>query len=208
MIYSNVEDILEVSFSDSIGWWQLSNNEGLEIFVHDSADYTKCKMEFYLENKNFPGKFNAKDIFPTFLSSEYRKQWDVLLQEIKVIDSIDECNDICYFSFAEGNHDLCILRSWRTPELGYADNQYIISSRSINHPSVPEITGIDRSCILPSGFILSDVADGRIKVTYLMQMSGPILKFTLQNVPTVTLTRIKNLISWFSKLEHSYAEQK
>jgi len=200
LVYSNVKHILHIAVSDSISWWELNNKDGIQIFVYDAEEVTLCKMEFYLTNEN-TDKFAAKDIFPIFKEFELRKQWDTLLQDLKVVEEIDECNDIAHASFGGNDvHDLCVLRSWRTPELGFSDNQYLLSSRSVLHPKAPEKEGIERGNILPSGFIVNNVDDGSIKVTYLMQISGSTLQFTLENIPAVTLKRFKNLMAWYGKL--------
>ena len=161
-------------------------------------------MEFTLENATCVGLHTAKDIFPVFTNVELRTEWDTLLKTCVVKEEIDELNDVVHATFGDvegdGRNDLCLLRSWRTPEFGSTSNHYLLSSRSIIHPLVPEVDGVKRGFISPSGFIVSDLPDQRIQVTYVMQITGSTLQFTLDHIPVVTLQRFKNLQKWYSNL--------
>lgn len=210
LIFSNIKDLMKLSLDPSLSFWEMSRQDEITTFLCDLENMVMVKMEFYLHNDAHPGRNKAKDIFPYFVDFECRRQWERLLKSIDVIESIDDQNDIALISFGESDeeqNDLCVLRSWRTPASGFSENQYLISSRSILHSNVPEVEGVKRGFIQPSGFILADESDGRVKVTYLMQMAGSTLQYAVENIPHVTIQRFKHLREWYSALPPLSSEQ-
>eukprot|EP00518_Triparma_eleuthera_P021685 CAMPEP_0197572560 /NCGR_PEP_ID=MMETSP1320-20131121/42521_1 /TAXON_ID=91990 /ORGANISM="Bolidomonas sp., Strain RCC2347" /LENGTH=681 /DNA_ID=CAMNT_0043135065 /DNA_START=245 /DNA_END=2287 /DNA_ORIENTATION=+ len=96
-------------------------------------------------------------MFTKIMDVANRKNWDVAIQESKVMKNVDEHNDVIWTAYPgklsgkdAKSKDFCLYRSWRMD-----DDRYIVSSRSINHPSVPPTDDYVRGEVLPSGFILT-----------------------------------------------------
>jgi len=106
---------------------------------------------------------SAAAMFDFIMDVSKRTMYDPVLEEARVVRSLDENNDIIQYVYkglvGEGGEkknksDYSLLRTW-----GKHDSRYIISSRSILHPSLPEDDDFIREEISPSGFILSPILD-------------------------------------------------
>lgn len=92
-----------------------------------------------------------------------RKEWDRLTSgEVKV--TIDDWNDIVWQCIVDpriasstngkgGKKDLSLLRSWRV-----GNGVAVVSSHSVVHALVPPVDGFERSEVLSSGFIITQMS--------------------------------------------------
>lgn len=109
--------------------------------------------------------------FAAVTDLQQRVRWDSLLEAGKVHRTLDEKNALVYFKMKPlitggRPHDYSLLQSWRRE----ADGSYVIASRSVVTPELPPVRGCTRGAVLPSGFQLEPLDDGRTRVTYIVQM--------------------------------------
>ena len=103
---------------------------------------------------------DMKKMFNILLDVNRRKEWDLMIEEGNIATVIDSNNDVEWRVYKElvasepgsprAKKDFALLRTWK-----YDEDRYIISSRSIRHPSCPEKEGYDRGEVFPSGFLLT-----------------------------------------------------
>jgi len=157
-----------------------------------------CKIEMDLSSDH---KQTAAGLFPLFVEASLRRKWDNVFRDYKLVEKIDDHNDIVHATFSAGGsggeitHDFCLLRSWRTPQSGIANDSklYISSSRSVLHANVPEIEGVKRGYVYPSGFIVYDVPEGGIRVVYVIQAGASAVQFALETLVSNTADNFQAL---------------
>lgn len=133
-----------------------------------------------------------------------RSQWDMLLNSAKILESIDENNDIVEFFYDSSPKlvSLILLRSWR--ELENSNSPvHIISNRSISHSKYPESSEFLRAEILQSGYIIKSNDSGGSDIVYLLQLGPKALSLAIEDLVGASakpmISSIINLISIFEK---------
>jgi len=201
LVLSNITNMTQVAFNVPSAWREVKNEDGMRICVLDTDELTLCRLDMILPY--VPGRPNAGELFPMFIESDLRNQWDKTFKEYRLVEKIDDNNDIVHALFAndhEGDFDFCLLRSWRTPTQSGKENFYVVSSRSVLHDSVPEQEHTKRGYLLPSGFILSDLDNQEgIRVTYVIQVGASALQFNLDNAVKNHIQNFSTLYSWYTR---------
>jgi len=82
------------------------------------------------------------------------KEWDPLLKESRVIETIDDQTEVIQMLYQTNmcllktSRDFCLLYHWRQTDNG----GYILAARSVSHPKCPEEPGFIRGEVLESGY--------------------------------------------------------
>jgi len=135
---------------------------------------------------SFPD-ITPETLYDVLHDHEYRKEWDKNMTEGKVIQLIDQRNEIGYYS-AKGvltiaSRDFVNLRSWRArPDKG----EWIIMNHSVDHPEYPSKPGYVRAKSICTGYlILRRDGGGSIFIYYTQtNPNGWIPGFVINNLMT------------------------
>jgi len=131
-------------------------------------------------------------VFNLVKSFDRRGEWDLTFKEAKIVEKIDDSNDIVHLVIKTSPtacRDFCLLRSIRhTPSL----NQYVISNHSIDHPAARKIVDgsktdkdeISRGQLLASGFVIKKKVrvTSASEVTYIAQTASNTLGLVLADL--------------------------
>eukprot|EP00475_Leptophrys_vorax_P042443 TRINITY_DN8001_c0_g1_i1.p2 TRINITY_DN8001_c0_g1~~TRINITY_DN8001_c0_g1_i1.p2 ORF type:complete len:236 (+),score=58.35 TRINITY_DN8001_c0_g1_i1:658-1365(+) len=116
---------------------------------------------------------SPEEVLETLLDVPKKKDWDVKFHKGRVVKQISDNIDIVHESYKSFNspykyRDFCLLRSWRKE----ADGGYVVMTRSVQHPDVPEQKDSVRASMQASGFLLTPVtsheSSGPLSVTLLL----------------------------------------
>ena len=99
-----------------IAWWETKNNDNIRLCIHETTEETLCKLEMTLTYKE--GRATIDQLFEMILRPHLRIIWDTQIEKYKIVEQIDETNEIVYSVFGKEGAiqcDFSLLRSWRSP---------------------------------------------------------------------------------------------
>jgi len=177
----------EISVANIYGLLKVANDYALVWHRQDIASLGK-KFELKMDiNKDTFGQplmtirisglisCDMNTLFKLLMDPERRTEWDMLIAGTEVREEIDDHNSILWMAYPTMGQpgkttDYSLLRTWRHDE-----DRYIISSRSVAHPTVPlnEDSKVTRGEVNPSGFVLTPwvMDDGLGRDDYQQQTS-------------------------------------
>mmetsp|Transcript_29501 Transcript_29501/g.71882 ORF Transcript_29501/g.71882 Transcript_29501/m.71882 type:complete len:762 (-) Transcript_29501:161-2446(-) len=152
-------------------WTIHHRTKHIEIATQKSTDKVTV---FRLCSKFTANPHRIFDVLYNFV--EHRPRWDLVYHGGKVVEKIDEQDDIIHLVMKGASarpRDFCLLRSWRQTTPGV----WLISMRSVRHPKVPPVPEFERSYIHSSGYILKVKSIRKeVKITFKPKSMGITLK--------------------------------
>jgi hypothetical protein len=121
---------------------------------------------------------------------------DIISELWETVEPVDDKDDIVHaiMRSPHGRQDFSFLRSWRE---GTGGSEWVISSRSVEHPGIPPTDGVTRGEVLSSGFIMRDVTDTdgapRTSLTYIVQLGTRAVALLLGDVAGFAGPMVKSL---------------
>jgi len=103
------------------------------------------------------------------------KRWYSSLEEVKIVEQLDKNTDILYTVFSSNQNaktsqkisrDFCVVRHW----FQKSDACYLHVARSVLHDNCPKKSGVTRSNVLCTGFLISPISTKSTKLTYIIQV--------------------------------------
>ncbi|EKE38501.1 hypothetical protein ENUP19_0050G0045 [Entamoeba nuttalli] len=163
------------------------NHEGWHLVSQDkwNIGYTmKTNSSSSLRLKlisNLFKPYSLELIFDMLNDPKYRKEWDVNLLERRVIEEIDEHNEIEYYSIKMPivtNRDFVYQRAWR-----FTENEFIIFNKSIKDKRFPPVSGLVRAFFHISGYMVRKENEGN-KLYYIChnEWNGWIPNFLINTI--------------------------
>lgn len=111
---------------------------------------------------------DALVLYDVFHDADYRRVWDENMIEGHEFESLDDNNDVGYYSVncpaPLTNRDFVNQRSWRVK-----DNTYVIKNHSVNYPKCPPKKGFIRARSIRTGYYVLALEGGGCQLTYLTQ---------------------------------------
>ncbi|GAB1226174.1 hypothetical protein ENUP19_0278G0004 [Entamoeba nuttalli] len=145
-------------FDQTEGWIESYKDEHTQVHFKNPENTAEIQVKLVSDAmKDIP----AQVIYECIHDPDYRKTWDDRMIEGFLIEQIDECNDIGYYSvampFIISNRDWVNRRSWwHNPEM----TEFIIFNFSHKHPLVPEKSGFVRAWSYKSGYYMKTTEKG------------------------------------------------
>ncbi|KAL7713062.1 Phosphatidylcholine transfer protein [Entamoeba marina] len=126
-------------------------------------------------------EFPMSLIFDVLHDPSFRNVWDVNVIKRKVIETIDEHNEIDYYSIkmpVVTNRDFVYHRAWR-----YTDDEFIIFNRSIKDDRAPEEKGLVRGFFHIGGYMVRK-ENGKCRLYYIVhnEWNGWIPNFVINTI--------------------------
>jgi len=158
---------------------------GISIIVQHSAQNITCLVLSALLRNATPS-----DVLPYIMDWQQRKKWDIVSEEMGLVEKLDDNNDIVHLmsrkvlgSPAEPS-DFCLLRSCRHLKTK-SDEEIVVSNRSVTHDKCPPKPGYQRHETLSSGFILRSKTEKHkplSEVAYVIQLSSKALHLLIGDI--------------------------
>jgi len=132
-------------------------------------------------------------IYDTLHDHEYRPVWDQNMIEGKVIELLDDRNEIGYYSAKCPtpiyNRDFVNLRSWRAEK---EKGEWIIMNHSVKHPQWPENKNFVRAISIMTGYLTLRNPGGGSRFLYYSQSDpqGWIPSFAINSLMTTVAPKL------------------
>mmetsp|Transcript_3420 Transcript_3420/g.5308 ORF Transcript_3420/g.5308 Transcript_3420/m.5308 type:complete len:462 (+) Transcript_3420:281-1666(+) len=123
-------------------------SEYIEVATQQSMDKISV---FRATSKTYADPTFVFEVLHDF--TKWRRKWDMVYQGGKIVETIDDSNDIIHLIMKTKDtklNDFCLLRSWRQTAPGVC----LISFRSVKHPKLPEDPRYTRANVLSSGYVI------------------------------------------------------
>ena len=129
------------------GWDEALKNESLTGFTMKTESSSTLKLKVI---STVFDEFPMETVFDVLMDTMYRSEWDVNVMEKKVIEYIDNYNEIQYYQVkmpVVSNRDFVYIKAWR-----YVDDEFIIFNRSVEYELEPPRDGFVRANFQDCGY--------------------------------------------------------
>ncbi|XP_004363580.2 hypothetical protein CAOG_03852 [Capsaspora owczarzaki ATCC 30864] len=175
--------------------WRLLRSDDVTAFAQRSKEPTtvvrvKCKTMI---------EASAERVVDLVSDFQRRREYDNFTTSIREVEKVGHHCSVWYFMdesalyFNKVTRDFCCVTK-RVQK----DGKYVVASTSATHSSCPPISGRVRGEVLPSGWVVEPIGDGRCWLTYLLALdlcgnvSSSLIKRIHQGVP-MFLDKIREL---------------
>ncbi|ELP95236.1 phosphatidylcholine transfer protein, putative [Entamoeba invadens IP1] len=186
--------------------WTLANHDDINTgYTTQTENSSTLRMK--LKSKLFE-PFSINLVFDMLSDPQFRAEWDGNILERKTIDTIDEHNEIDYYSVSMpvvSNRDFLYQRGWK-----YNKDEFIIMNKSVVDQRAPEVSGIVRANIRISGYMVR-IEDGKCKLYYIAHndWNGWIPSFIFNTFgPSFCPSVLNKMAAGCKKYEDWYKQQK
>ena len=160
------------------GWTHASTTGAVDIFTMQTESSSTLRLK--LISKSFDD-IELDTIFEVLMDTAFRTQWDPNVMHKKIIEVIDDYNEIQYYQVKMpivANRDFLYIKAWR-----YSPDEFIIFNRSIEDEREPPRNDFVRAFFHDCGYYVRK-EEGR-----------PILYYVLHNewngwIPSFFINRI------------------
>ncbi|KAL7712699.1 Phosphatidylcholine transfer protein [Entamoeba marina] len=144
--------------------------------VYSKEENTICYQGIKVESGYFCMKaitelfvdYDIMQIFDFLNDEEFRGQWDSLLLNRKIIETIDDCNSIIHYTTKIpmiSDRDYIYYKScWMSDD----KDEFIIFNKSTTHPDYPETSKYVRAYCAMSGYMVKKNKEGKPIFYYLV----------------------------------------
>jgi hypothetical protein len=176
-------------------WIVAHDKDGVKVWYQKHPTEYINIVKLYTEFADIPPVV----LYDVLHDPEYRTVWDEAMIEGFLIEQLDKCNDVGYYSAKSpvslvSNRDFVNQRSWRMKE----DKEYVIFNHSVPHVKMPEKRGFVRARSILTGYLVRARDGGGCSLTYLTQTDpkGMIPAWVTNSVTTSfapkIVTKLKN----------------
>jgi len=160
---ADFDDFINACNTDE-GWEVCFDKDGTKVWDQKVAnsDINIVKVRATFKD------INAVTLYDVFHDAEYRREWDENMIDGHEFESLDNNNDIGYYSIKTPapltNRDFVNQRAWRIK-----DNTYVIKNHSVKYPACPPKKGFIRARSIRTGYYVLALEGGGCVLTYLTQ---------------------------------------
>ena len=143
------------------GWNEVITQEKLKAYTKKTETSTlKLKVITTVFDE-----FDMNTLFDVLMDTMYRSEWDTNVMEKKIIEQIDDYNEIQYYQVkmpVVTNRDFVYIKAWR-----YVDDEFIIFNRSVEDAREPPRSNFVRGSFEDCGYFVRK-EEGKIVLYYII----------------------------------------